>query len=153
AIEFDENIATGDLLYDLAFLLMDLIDRGLDAAANVVLNRYLAETRRDDDLDGLAALPLFVSLRAAIRAKVTAAKRDLAASGGAASAAAARGYFALARRAIAPPAPTLVAIGGLSGTGKSALARALARFVAPMPGAVVLRSDVERKRMLGVDET
>jgi len=165
AIEFDENIATGDLLYDLAFLLMDLIDRGLDAAANVVLNRYLAETRRHDDLDGLAALPLFLSLRAAIRAKVTAAKRDmtpkrdmtakreLAASSGDAIAAAARGYFALARRVIAPPAPALVAIGGLSGTGKSALAHALAPFVAPMPGAVVLRSDVERKRMFGVGET
>ena len=39
-------IATGDVLYDLAFLLMDLIERGLDAAANIVLNRYLMETRR-----------------------------------------------------------------------------------------------------------
>ncbi len=46
AIEFDPLIATGDVLYDLAFLLMDLVERGLDAAANVVLNRYLAETRR-----------------------------------------------------------------------------------------------------------
>src|ERR1700750_1514723 len=74
AIEFDPLIATGDVLYDLAFLLMDLIERRLDTAANVVFNRYLAETRRDDDLDELAALPLFISLRAAIRAKVTAAK-------------------------------------------------------------------------------
>ena len=53
---------------------MDLCERGLTPAANVVLNRYLAETRRDSDLDALAALPLFMSLRAAIRAKVTAAR-------------------------------------------------------------------------------
>ncbi len=74
AIEFDPRIATGDVFYDLAFLLMDLIERGLGAAATIVLNRYLNETRRVDDLDALAALPLFLSLRAAIRAKVTAAR-------------------------------------------------------------------------------
>ncbi len=80
AIEFDPRIATGDVLYDLAFLLMDLIERSLSAAANIVLNRYLAETRRDEDLDALAALPLFLSLRAAIRAKVTAARAKLIAT-------------------------------------------------------------------------
>ena len=62
-------------------------------------------------------------------------------------------YFDLALRLLAPPAPVLVAIGGLSGTGKSALARALAPFLAPEPGAVVVRSDVERKILFGVDET
>src|SRR4051812_29980447 len=76
AIEFDPLIAAGDVLYDLAFLLMDLVERGLKQAANVVLNRYLAETRRDGDLDALAALPLFLSVRAAIRAKVTAARLE-----------------------------------------------------------------------------
>src|ERR1044072_1024351 len=50
AIEFDPLIAAGDVLYDLAFLLMDLVERDLAEAANVVLNRYLAETRRDEDL-------------------------------------------------------------------------------------------------------
>ena len=79
AIEFDPLIAAGDVLYDLAFLLMDLVERRLTGAANVVLNRYLAETRRDENFDTLAALPLFMSLRAAIRAKVTAARRDQAA--------------------------------------------------------------------------
>jgi aminoglycoside phosphotransferase family enzyme len=62
------------VLYDLAFLLMDLVERKLQAAANVVLNRYLAETRRVEDLDALAALPFLMSMRAAIRAKVTAAR-------------------------------------------------------------------------------
>jgi hypothetical protein len=153
AIEFDPLIATGDVLYDLAFLLMDLVERGLDAAANVALNRYLTETRRPEDLDGLATLPLFLSLRAAIRAKVSAAKLDVGASERYAAIAAGRGYFALAQRLIAPPPPRLVAIGGLSGTGKSTVARAIAPALPPPPGAVVLRSDVERKALFGKAET
>src|ERR1019366_1027124 len=80
AIEFDPKIATSDVLYDLAFLLMDLIERKLTPAANIVLNCYLNETRRAEDLDALAALPLFLSLRAAIRAKVAAARRALSAA-------------------------------------------------------------------------
>ena len=74
AIEFDDRIATGDVLYDLAFLLMDLVERGLHLAANIVFNRYLTDTHRVHDLDALAALPLFMSVRAAIRAKVVAAR-------------------------------------------------------------------------------
>ena len=78
AIEFDPLIASGDVLYDLAFLLMDLVERGLSPAANIVFNRYLVETRRISDLDTLAALPLFLSVRAAIRSKVTAARIERA---------------------------------------------------------------------------
>src|SRR5262249_13715735 len=74
AIEFSALIASGDVLYDLAFLLMDLVERGLEPSANAVFNRYLAETRRTEDLDALPGLPLFLSMRAAIRAKVTAAR-------------------------------------------------------------------------------
>lgn len=154
AIEFSDIVASGDVLYDLAFLLMDLLERGLDLPANVVFNRYLTETRPDEALDGLAALPFFLSLRAAIRAMVTAAKID---RGGAIAqdenAKAARAYFDFAGRAVAPPSPRFVAIGGLSGTGKSRLARMLAPFVAPMPGAVIVRSDVERKALFGIAET
>jgi hypothetical protein len=154
AIEFDPLIAAGDVLYDLAFLVMDLIERDLTPAANIVLNRYLAETRRAGDLDALAALPLFLSLRAAIRAKVTAARLDgVEDAARIAIAQTARTYFALARRLIEPPPPVLVAVGGLSGTGKSVLARALAPHVAPDPGAVVVRSDVERKALFQVGET
>jgi aminoglycoside phosphotransferase family enzyme/predicted kinase len=152
ALEFDPKLATSDTFYDLAFLLMDLIERGLAAAANAVLNRYLAETRRAEDLDALAALPLFLSVRAAIRAKVTAARAKHAADRAAVEKSA-RDYFALAQTLIAPPPPRLVAVGGLSGTGKSLLARALAPALPPAPGAVVLRSDVERKALFGVAET
>jgi len=152
ALEFDDRIATGDVYYDLAFLLMDLIDRGLHASANIVFNRYLTEARRVHDLDALAALPLFMSVRAAIRAKVNAARHrqkgddpELVKK--------AREYAALAQKFLAPVQAKLVAIGGLSGTGKSVLARALAPALSPLPGAVILRSDVERKALFGIDET
>ncbi len=154
AIEFSPLIGSGDVLYDLAFLLMDLIERGLPQSANAVFNRYLAQTRRAEDLDALAALPFYLSMRAAIRAKVTAERRERAAPAAqAAIGESARRYFELARRAIAPPPPILVATGGRSGTGKSALARVLAPRLAPLPGAVVLRSDAERKALFGNDES
>jgi aminoglycoside phosphotransferase family enzyme len=153
AIEFSPLIASGDVLYDLAFLLMDLTERGLEGAANIVLNRYLIETRRTEDLDALAALPFFLSMRAAIRAKVTAARLDHAKNEEKpVIESTARKYFDFARRFITPAPPQLLAVGGLSGTGKSWLARALAPHIAPAPGAVVLRSDVERKALLGKDE-
>ncbi len=152
AIEFDPKLATGDTFYDLAFLLMDLIERGLNPAANIVLNRYLNETRKLEDLDALAALPLFLSVRAVVRAKVTAARAKV---GGqrAAIEQNARDYFALAQTLIAPAPPRLVAVGGLSGTGKSWLARGLAPEMQPAPGAVVLRSDIERKALFKTPET
>jgi uncharacterized protein len=65
----------------------------------------------------------------------------------------ARAYFAFAQRAIAPPAPKFIAVGGLSGTGKTRLARILAPHIGPMPGAVIVRSDVERKALFGAGET
>jgi hypothetical protein len=141
-IEFSEAFASIDVLYDLAFLLMDLEHQGYTAAANLVLNRYLDLTGEDD---GLAALPLFLSLRAAIRSHVAAT------AGGGDAAAEAQGYFDQAAAALQPQAPRLIAIGGLSGTGKSTLAAALAPELGARPGARVLRSDVIRKRLFGID--
>ena len=100
----------------------------------------------------LATLPLFMSLRAAIRAKVLLARLDHTRDKTAVLRSA-REYFELARRLIHPPAPTLIAVGGLSGTGKSVLARALAPHIAPQPGAVLLRTDVLRKQQFKVRET
>jgi aminoglycoside phosphotransferase family enzyme/predicted kinase len=154
AIEFNPLVASGDVLYDLAFLLMDLIHRNCLRAANEVLNAYLAATRRPEDLDGLRLLPLFLSLRSAIRAMVTAMRVSPAMSeraGGLVEEA--RSYFALARHLVASKSPQLVAVGGLSGTGKSTLARSLAPELPPFPGAIVLRSDVERKALFGIAET
>jgi len=149
AIEFNDDIANVDVMYDLAFLLMDLWHRGLPAHANAVLNAYLGETH---DVEGLAALPLFLSCRATVRAKTSAtaaslrstpeSQRDLQAT--------ARAYLDLATRLLRPPAPAIVAIGGLSGSGKSTMARLLAPAVGAVPGAVVLRSDEIRKRLCGM---
>jgi predicted kinase len=111
------------------------------------LNGYYAAARRDADCEGIAALPFFLSLRAAIRAMTTASRLDVTKE---AIARSARRYFGLALQLIAPAKPTLLGIGGLSGTGKTVLARALAPSLAPPPGAVVFRSDIERKALYGV---
>jgi aminoglycoside phosphotransferase family enzyme/predicted kinase len=142
AIEFSDRIACIDQLYDLAFLLMDLEHRRLGRLASLVFNRTLD---REDELDGLVALPLFLSLRAAIRAHVA-----LARTGGAADATA-RGYFARAEGLLDAARPRLIAVGGLSGSGKSVLAASLAAELGPAPGARVIRSDVLRKRLLGAE--
>jgi hypothetical protein len=128
-----------------------LLRYGRQTAANALLNGYLRRTSLEH-LQALAALAPFLSLRAAIRAKVRLARLDRTDPDGADLRDAARCYFELAQRLIHPPAPRLVAIGGLSGTGKSSVARALAPFVLPQPGAVVLRSDVLRKQIFQVDE-
>lgn len=149
AIEFDESIACIDTLYDLAFLLMDLVERGLQAQACRLLNRYLwlAEDERAE-IEGLALLPLFLSLRGVIRAKVLALQSDRSAEQ-ARLCKEAREYAEAALRFAAEVAPRILAIGGLSGTGKSVLATSLAPALGRSPGAVHLRSDIERKKMMG----
>jgi aminoglycoside phosphotransferase family enzyme/predicted kinase len=144
-LEFSEALASIDVLYDLAFLLMDLEHRGLTGFSNLVLNRYLDLTDEDD---GLAAMPFFLSLRAVIRAHVmaTALDRAVHAERKSQMAAEARSYLDLAARLLRLQSGRLVAIGGLSGSGKSTLAAALASEIE----ARVLRSDVIRKRLFGV---
>ncbi len=153
AVEFDDAIATGDVLYDLAFLLMDLWERGLQREASTVLNRYLWGGE-EAHIEGLAALPIFLSIRAAIRSKVTAASLPhLADAEREPAAADARRYFAAAERFIEPSAPRLVAVGGLSGSGKTTVSARIAPLIGKPPGAVHLRSDIERKVLAGVGET
>ena len=152
AIEFSERIATIDVLYDLAFPLMDLLRYDQTAAATGLLNRYLAITP-GENLAALASLPLFQSIRAAVRSHVLRAQLGRAGSNKESVAKAASRYFELARSLIHPPTPRLVAVGGLSGTGKSVQARMIAPLLGPMPGAVVLRSDVLRKQLFGINET
>ena len=148
AIEFDPVIATTDVLYDFAFPLMDLVHCGEAGAANRLFNRYLQATWRQN-AGALKLLPLFLSIRAGIRAHVLFTKNEQAADD--TIAVQARSYFDLALRLISPPRPSLIAVGGRSGTGKSLLARDLAPTLAPVPGALVLRSDVIRKELSGVD--
>lgn len=151
AIEFNDAIACIDVVYDLAFLLMDLDHRGLRGFANLVLNRYLQQR---DEFDALPLLPLFLSARAAVRAKVAASLEAVAEEPAekAQRRDEALAYFRRAQDYLAPPAPRLVAVGGLSGSGKTTLSRELAPQIGAAPGALHLRSDVLRKQLAGVDE-
>jgi len=148
-VEFNDEIACTDVLYDLAFLLMDLCRRRLPRHANAVWNRYLAEA---DELAGVALLPLFLSCRAAVRAKTsaTAAQLQNDARRRGELEELAREYLTMAESLLHPPGPCLIAIGGASGSGKSTLALGLAPSVGAVPGAVVVRSDEIRKRLCGV---
>jgi aminoglycoside phosphotransferase family enzyme/predicted kinase len=134
ALEFDESLGNIDVAYDLAFLLMDLEHRVNRAAANRVLNRYVART---GDADLVSLLPVCLSMRAMIRAHVEARSRHADRVGA---------YRTAALRYLKPPAPVVIAIGGLPGAGKSTIARALAPSLGASPGALVLRSDEIRKR-------
>ncbi len=159
-IEFNDEFAISDVLYDIAFAIMDLWHRGERALASLLFNRYFDMA----DLSGaaLAVLPLFLSMRAAVRAHVEATTalqvEDLEGSGkgsemdakGRRPFAQARGYLADALAFLEPAEPRLIAIGGWSGTGKSTLAAQLAGEIGSAPGARWLRTDVLRKRMAGL---
>lgn len=142
-IEFSDDISTIDVLYDVAFLLMDLWRVGLRDLANAALNRYL-DARAAEEGEGLPLLPFFMSLRATIRAHVEAAQGHLDVS---------RRYFDLSRALLAPAQGVVVAIGGFSGAGKSSVAAALAPDLAPAPGARIFNSDRIRKQLFDAAPT
>jgi aminoglycoside phosphotransferase family enzyme/predicted kinase len=146
AIEFNDDYVFIDPIYDVSFLLMDLERIGERKLAHVLFNRYF-ELVPDDE--GIALLPLYLSLRAAIRAHVAVSR---SAAGDRTATDEAHRCFALARDFLIPRAPQLIAIGGYSGSGKTTLARALAPTIGVAPGALILRSDVIRKTLMGVDE-
>ncbi len=146
-IEFSDVLSQIDIAYDVAFLLMDLAHHGCGEAANRVLNAWLDQTGRAfglDRLSGLAALPLFQSVRAAVRAHVASHGGEVERG---------RTYLGAAQRHLATSRPRLAAVGGLSASGKSTLARALAPRLGGPPGAVLLRSDEVRKRLFGAGPT
>ncbi|OHV66019.1 aminoglycoside phosphotransferase [Mesorhizobium sp. LCM 4577] len=146
-IEFNDQIATVDVLYDLAFLLMDLWHRGLPEFANLVMNRYLDDA---DDEDGFILLPFFMAVRAAVRAHVTATQVEEGSRDSTKLIAEARAYFRLAQALLVETPPRLVAIGGLSGSGKTTVAEAIAAQIGAPPGARIVESDRIRKAMHGV---
>jgi predicted kinase len=152
AIEFNPALSDIDVWYDVAYLLMDLDHRGLRPLANAAFNAYLDVT---GDVEGVALLPLFLSMRAAVRAKVGASGAQAQTDPAVADRmrAEARACLDLARAVLEPVPARLVAIGGLSGTGKTTVARALAPALGRAPGAVVVRTDRIRKRLAGVGET
>jgi aminoglycoside phosphotransferase family enzyme/predicted kinase len=144
-IEFDDRLSNIDVLYDLAFLVMDLLHAGQGGGANRLVNGYFDQAQRsfsEENWAGLALLPLYLSMRASVRAHVSARmqrEED------------ARLYLREALGYLRNSEPSLIAVGGLSGTGKTTFARSLAPSVGCAPGAIVLRSDEIRKRLWGVD--
>lgn len=138
-LEFDAEMATTDVLYDLGFLLMDLWARGMRHEANTVLNSYLDLAPEDED--GYRLMPLILGVRATVRAHVSAAE---------AAVVRAREYLELALGFTRPEPARLIAVGGASGTGKTTVSRAVAAEILPPPGARILRSDILRKRLAGV---
>lgn len=144
-IEFNQALRAGDAINDIAFLTMDLDDRNLSTLGNVFLNAYL---ERSGDYAGLPLLDFYQIYRAYVRGKVTSflldEPQDDMLRGERLREA--RGYFDLAERYLTPGAPTLLITCGLSGSGKTTVARAAAERL----GAVTVRSDVVRKQLAGV---
>jgi len=150
AIEFNTAFSTIDVLYDLAFVLTDLNHRGLERLANILFNRYFdISGEGGESLSGLRVLALFISMRATIRAHVDMAQAESLSDpelanrrGGEAA-----DYLSMALESLKSTTPVLIAVGGLSGSGKSRMARELAPHLG---GARVVRSDSTRKRLAGV---
>ena len=145
-IEFNEPFRFVDVMYDVAFTVMDLEARQRPDLGNAFLNTYVEQT---GDWEGLQVLPLYLSRQAYVRAKVNSillddpavppAKKEEAASSAA-------HYYQLAWQYTKPRQGQLILMSGLSGAGKSTIARQLARQL----GAIHIRSDAVRKHLGGI---
>ncbi|WP_019498148.1 AAA family ATPase [Pseudanabaena sp. PCC 6802] len=146
-IEFNEPFRNSDTLYDAAFLLMDLQYRDRRDLANVFLNTYLEQT---GDYDGVPLLPLYSSMRAYIRAKVTSFLLDdpgIPQPVKEQAQAEAAAYYKLAWQYTQSTQGKITIVSGLSGSGKSTTARGLAARLE----ALHIRSDAIRKHLAGID--
>ena len=143
-IEFDAQLRWIDVINEVAFLCMDLAERGRADFANRLLNRYLEAS---GDYSGLRCLPFYLVYRALVRAKVAGlrAAQETAADSRHQLEISAQ-YLAFAGRAVLPRSRQLLLMHGVSGSGKSWVSQALVERL----GALRLRSDVERKRLCGL---
>jgi aminoglycoside phosphotransferase family enzyme/predicted kinase len=144
-IEFNEQLRWIDVMSEVAFVVMDLMDRGHPNLAHRFLNAYLEIT---GDYGGLAVLPFYLCYRAMVRAKVACLRAAQLESSEARDALVAehRSYLELARRFTRPLRPGIIVAHGLSGSGKTTLSQSLLERI----GAVRIRTDVERKRLHGL---
>ncbi|PSN15361.1 adenylyl-sulfate kinase [filamentous cyanobacterium CCT1] len=145
-IEFNEPFRYVDVMYDVGFVVMDLLSKDCAGLANVFLNHYVERT---GDWEGVQLLPLYISRQAYVRAKVTSfllndpgvdqdTKRQAAET--------AAGYYRLAWSVCQPRSGAIYMMAGLSGAGKSTTAQVLAQQI----NAIHLRSDAVRKHLAGV---
>jgi uncharacterized protein len=145
-IEFNEPFRFVDVMYDVAFTVMDLEARGRQDLGNAFLNTYIEQT---GDWEGLQILPLYLNRQSYVRAKVTsfllddpgvpAAEKEKAKE-------TASHYYKMAWEYTKPRQGKLILMSGLSGSGKSTIAKKLARRI----GAIHIRSDAVRKHLGGV---
>ena len=147
-IEFSEKMRWIDVMSEVAFMVMDLRDRGRPDFAYRFLNDYIEIT---GDYGGLEVLRFYLVYRAMVRAKVSRLRAEQLVHGDAKTAALDeyRGYLGIARQYAQPPHPAIVITHGLSGSGKTTLSQALLEMI----GAVRIRTDVERKRIHGLPVT
>lgn len=145
-IEFNEEFRFVDVMYDVAFTVMDLEARQRPDLGNAFLNTYVEQT---GDWEGLQVLPLYLSRQAYVRAKVNSFLLDdptVPAAIKEEAAATAAHYYQLAWHYTKPRQGKLILMSGLSGSGKSTVARQLARQL----GAIHIRSDAVRKHLGGI---
>lgn len=145
-IEFNEPFRFVDVMYDIAFTVMDVEARGRRDLGNAFLNLYLEQT---GDWEGVQVLPLYLSRQAYVRAKVNSFLLDdseVPDEEKQAAAQTAANYYRLAWQYTQPQAGKLVLMSGLSGSGKTTVAKELARRI----GAIHLRSDAVRKHLAGI---
>lgn len=143
-IEFSEALRWIDTVSDLAFTVMDLRDRGAPGFAWLLLDEYLA---RSGDYEGIRLLPLYMVYRALVRAKVNAFRLEDEDADRTEVLEEIDGYLALAERISGEQRGAVIITMGVSGSGKSWLARRLVAHA----GLVRMRSDIERKRLHGLD--
>jgi predicted kinase len=144
-IEFNPEFRWIDVMSEIAFLVMDLLDRDLAAMAWRCLNRYLEIS---GDYDGIEVLRYYLVYRAMVRAKVALihAHQNVTGSTRRDEEKTFSHHLRLAERLALPAHPALVLMHGLSGSGKTTASQALVEAL----GAVRVRSDIERKRICGL---
>ncbi|WP_427162637.1 AAA family ATPase [Aliinostoc sp. HNIBRCY26] len=145
-IEFNEPFRFVDVMFDVAYAVMDLEAQQRPDLSNAYLNTYLEET---GDWEGLEVLPIYVNRQSYVRAKVTSFLLDdpgVPASVKEEASKTAAQYYKLAWEYTQPKQGKLILTSGLSGSGKSTTAKYLAR----QTGAIHIRSDAVRKHLGGV---
>jgi predicted kinase len=145
-IEFDPDLRWIDVISDIAFLVMDLASHGRADLAFALLSRYLEVT---GDYDGVRVLPFYAVYRALVRAKVDALMVETVPARAAEFRYRLQQRLAAAHKWTAPGQPMLILMHGASGSGKSWLSSRLV----PSLRAVRVRSDLERKRLAGIESS
>ncbi len=148
-IEFNEPFRFVDVMYDIAFAVMDIEARGRKDLANAFLNTYIEET---GDWEGLQVLPLYLSRQAYVRAKVTSFLLDdpnISETDKKAAGKTAADYYTLAYKYTQIKQGKITLMSGLSGSGKSTTGKKIARETS----AIHIRSDAIRKHLAGIKLT